>query len=192
MKKLFIILISVLSLTSCDTESIDSGLDPNSTGTGTGSGGTGGGTNASLIVGNWLYTDVETLTTTTTNIMGISNVITASNEFVSSDAILTFNTDGTYTIIGDLTFELFTQGMSQGNQSNTFNDSGTYTVTGDILELVSTVPGTGTPFDDTTTLTIDTLNNVDLFIDIDGMSTQNAGGSSIDVLIEGTADFERQ
>ncbi len=187
MKKLLIILISIITLTSCDTEALDPGLNPVAGGTGG-----GGSVDATLIVGNWLYTDVETNTTTTTTVSGTPVSITASVEYVSSNAIMTFNADGTYAITGDLEFEVFNQGVSQGNQTNTFNDLGTYTVTGDILRFNSASPNNVTPFDDTTTLTITTLNTTDLSIDINGLSTQTAGGASIEILIDGFTDFERQ
>ncbi|MBF4985053.1 hypothetical protein FNJ87_12145 [Nonlabens mediterrranea] len=186
MKKLFVILISVLALTSCETEALDPGLNPSTGGTGSGN------VDAALLVGDWLYTDVETNTTTTTTVSGTPVSITASVDFVSSNAIMTFNVDGTYAITGDLEFEVINQGVSQGNQTNTFNDVGTYTVTGDILTLNSASPNNVTPFDDTTTLTITTLNSTDLSIDINGLSTQTAGGGSIEILIDGFADFVRQ
>lgn len=187
MKKIFFLLFAAVIISSCDTESLDPGLVPDS-----GAGGGGGNVDTSLIVGDWLYVDVAVLTTTTTSVSGTPATLTASTEFVSSDAILTFDANGTYSITGDLTIELFNQGVSAGNQTNSFNDQGTYTITGNVLEMVSTAPGSATPFDSTTTVTIDTLDAIDLLLDIDGSSTQNAGGSSIDIVIEGTADFERQ
>lgn len=187
MKKIFALLFLVVSLTACETEPLDPSLS------GSIAPGTGTGNVTSSIVGSWLYTDFETNTTTTTNVMGFPPTsLMATAEYVSSNTILTFNADGTYTTIGDLEFETFVQGVSQGIQTNTFNDSGTWTLTGNILEFASTASGSATPFDDTTVITINTLNNTDLFLDIEGTSTQNAGGGSIDIIIEGTADFERQ
>lgn len=189
LKKTIIVLISALVLSSCQTEPIDPGLTP----AGGISGGSGSGNvDTTIIVGDWLYTDFETETTTTTVVMGNTVTLTASTSFISSDAIFTFNADGTYSILGDLTFEIINQGVSQGNQSQAFDDSGTYTVTGNELELVSSVPGNASPFDDTATLTISTLDATDLVIDLDSMSSQNTGGATVDITIDGFAEFERQ
>lgn len=198
MKKIFFLLFTVIALTGCDTEPLDPGLIPLpgvvDPGVGTGGGGSGGGTtiDTSLLVGDWLYVDVESFTTTTTTVMGNPVVQNASASFVSSDAILSFTANGTYTLTGDLTFELFNNGVSAGNQTNSFNDAGTYTVTGDVLEMVSTAPGATTPFDDSTVFTIDTVNATDLLLDFDGTSTQTIGGATVEIVIEGAADFEKQ
>lgn len=191
LKKTIIVLISALVLSSCQTEPLDPGLTP-AGGTSGGSGSGSGNVDTTLIVGDWLYTDFETDTTTTTVVMGNTVTLTASTSFISSDAVFTFNADGTYSILGDLTFEIINQGVSQGNQSQAIDDSGTYTVTGNELELVSSVPGNSSPFDDTATLTISTLDATDLVIDLDSMSSQNAGGATVDITIDGFAEFERQ
>ena len=68
--------------------------------------------------------------------MGNTVTSTSSNEVVSASSVLSFNSDGTYTAVGDQTFEIFLQGISQGTQTMSINDSGIYVVNGSDLDLI--------------------------------------------------------
>jgi hypothetical protein len=189
MKKFFTLLFFAAALIACDTEPLDPSLNTG----GTTGNVPGGGNVTDSIVGDWLYTDVITTTTTTTTVMGNAVTFVALVEFVSSDVLLTFNSDGTYTYIGDLTFESFVDGVSFGNQTSALNDAGTYLITGDVIEFSSTTPGSSSPFaSDDTEIIIDTLDAVDLVFEITGSTTQNAGGGTLVIDTDGSADFERQ
>jgi hypothetical protein len=189
MKKFFTLLFLVTTLIACETESLDPSLNTGATD----GNGSGGGNVTASIVGDWLYTDVVTTTTTTTTLMGNTVSFVGLVEFVSSDALLSFNADGTYTVTGDLTFESFVDGVSFGNQTSALNDAGTYLITGDVLEFMSTTTGASSPFAaDDTEIIIDTLDAADLVFDINGSTTQDAGGGTIVIDIDGSADFERQ
>jgi hypothetical protein len=189
MKKFFTLLFLVTTLIACETEPLDPGLTAGST-TGNGS---GGGNVTASIVGDWLYTDVVTTTTTTTTLMGNTVSFVGLVEFVSSDALMSFNADGTYTVTGDLTFESFADGVSIGNQTTVFNDAGTYLIIADVIEFTTTMPGSSSPFStDDTEIIIDTLDAADLVFDITGSTSQNAGGGTLVIDIDGLAVFERQ
>ncbi|WP_405377346.1 hypothetical protein [Nonlabens sp. Asnod3-A02] len=190
MKKILALLFLSAAIISCETEPLDPSLNTETTGNGTG---TGGGNVTASIVGDWLYTDVSTTTTTSITFMGNTVDSVAEVEFVSSDLILTFNADGTYTAIGELITEAFALGMSVGNQTQSINDSGTYVITNDVIEF-SGSSGTGSsPFAQGEAIqTIQTLDATDLIIEINGFTTQDTNGATIDTVIEGAAEFERQ
>jgi hypothetical protein len=189
MKKFFTLLFFVTALIACDTEPLDPSLNAGATN----AIGSGGGNVTASIVGDWLYTDVVTTTTTTTTLMGNTVNFVGLVEFVSSDALMTFNSDRTYTITGDLTFESFADGVSLGNQTTALNDAGTYLITGDVIVFTSTMTGASSPFSaDDIEIIIDTLDAADLVFDITGSTTQNAGGGILVIDTNGSADFERQ
>jgi hypothetical protein len=133
MKKIIGLLFLASTLITCETEPLDPSLNGGTSGGGSGS---GGGNMTASIVGDWDYDDYVTNTTLTATVMGNTVTSTSSNELVSATSVLSFNSDGTYTVVGDQTFEIFTQGISQGNQTISINDSGTYVLNGSDLDLV--------------------------------------------------------
>ena len=192
MKKIIGLLFLASTLITCETEPLDPSLNGGTPGGGSGS---GGGTVTASIVGDWDYDDYVTNTTVTVTVMGNTVTSTSSNELVSASSVLSFNSDGTYTLVGDQTFEIFLQGISQGNQTISINDSGTYVVNGSDLDLVpsSSQSSSGLPqFGQDADFTIDTLTATDLVILINSDTTQNVNGATQRIEVDGFGDFTRQ
>ena len=185
MKKILALLFLSAAIISCETEPLDPSLNTGTTGSGSGS----GSVDTTLIVGSWDYADTETETTTTSVVMGNTISLTVDIEFVSSDAVLVFNTDGTYTVNGDLTIETFLAGASQGQSTSTLAESGTYTINGSNITFAAN--GAGTVFDANAVYTIVELTATDLEITVASDVTQVISGVSQRTEIEGFASFTR-
>ncbi|WP_405369477.1 hypothetical protein [Nonlabens sp. Asnod2-A12] len=188
MKKILALLFLSAAIISCETEPLDPSLNSGATG-GSGSGSGSGSVDTTLIVGSWDYADTETESTTTSVVMGNTISLTVDIEFVSSDAVLVFNTDGTYTVDGDLTIETFLAGASQGQSTSTLAESGTYTINGSNITFAAN--GAGTVFDANAVYTIVELTATDLEITVASDVTQVISGVSQRTEIEGFASFTR-
>ena len=176
MKKIIGLLFLASTLITCETEPLDPSLNGGTSGGGSGS---GGGNMTASIVGDWDYDDYVTNTTLTATVMGNTVTSTSSNELVSATSVLSFNSDGTYTVVGDQTFEIFTQGILNGSD----------------LDLVpsSSQSSSGLPqFGQDADFTIDTLTATDLVILINSDTTQNVNGATQRIEVEGFGDFARQ
>lgn len=190
MKKILVLLFLSVAIISCETEPLDPSLNSGATdGNGNGSGSGSGSVDTTLIVGSWDYADTETESTTTSVVMGNTVSLTVVIEFVSSDAVLVFNTDGTYTVNGDLTVETFLAGASQGQITNTLVQSGGYTINGS--DITFTADGPATVFDTNAVYTIAELTATDLEITLASDVTQVVNGVSQRTVVEDFFSFTR-
>ncbi len=184
MKKFLLLLVASFTFIACETEPLDPSLrdsivnvpDPT--------------TNS--IVGSWNYTDADIETTSTTSIMGVTVTTVSRTEYVSSNIVLTFNADGTYTTTGDATYNYYEDGMLTDTDTDNYDDRGNYVINNNRLILTSTDPNSNSLTDDAAIFTIVILNATNLDLDVSGTFTENILGTTIDVSLDGFLDFERQ
>jgi hypothetical protein len=113
---LSILFVAFLSMTSCDEDDSTTAVQ------------------SSEVVGTWDISDFVTDSETIIEFDNQQLITIGRNELVSSNATITFNSDGTYTYDGEYELETFVDGQSVGTQVfDVGNGSGTWSVSGNVL-----------------------------------------------------------
>ncbi len=184
MKKYFILLIIVTLCLGCQVEPLDPSLRANLP---------VNGVTASNIIGSWDFEDYEVTSTVTATILGNTITQTTVTSLVSTNAVITFNADGTYVVTGNATVELESDGTSLGNQSVPVNDTGRFVVNGNRLEMTSNSPGNaGARLGSVSNQMITVLTATDLRITVDFEANENVAGATTRTEINGFYEFTRQ
>lgn len=183
MKKVFCLILISFAFFGCQVEPVDPSLRANLP---------VNGIVASQILGSWDLEDQEITTVSTTTVLGNPISITSVTSLVSTNGVLTFNSDETFRTTGTSTLETSVGGVSAGNQSLPINGSGRYLVNGNRLEFPSSANNSGFQFNTDATYTIETLNATTLRIAINSNIEDTNNGVVTRNTISGFYLFARQ
>ncbi|ARN79181.1 hypothetical protein BST97_14970 [Nonlabens spongiae] len=182
MKKVFVLILGlVLIFTSCSDDDSDGSSDQ---------------FDPSLIIGTWNLEDTDIDGTTSTTIQNQPVQFTANTELMSADFTLTFDSNGDYDAQGQSSYRVTTALFpEQIIDSDIQSATGTYTIND--REIIFTgdsfigVFGDQVPNLDGLELTINTLTDTRLILDVEGTVQQQLFGTEADVDVDGFIEFSK-
>lgn len=182
MKKVFALLLGLMVIfTSCSDDDSD---------------GDSGQLDTSLIVGTWNLEDTDIDGTTSTTIQNQPVQFTANTELISANFTLTFSSNGDYDAQGQSSYRVTTALFpEQIIDSDIASASGTYTIND--REIIFTgdsfigVFGDQVPNLDGLELSINTLTDTRLVLDVQGTVQQQLFGTEADVDVDGFIEFSK-